>query len=89
MVTPPEKSDSTVITHVDVKPLPVVVRREPEVGQAWEACCDELGICALGATPGEAAANLGDALRKRGLVDVVNVDRESVDALVLSERGDR
>ena len=46
---------------VEVKPLPITVQREPEVGSAWETCCNELGFCALGKTPGEAADNLGNA----------------------------
>lgn len=76
------QSGATVVGSVEVKPLPVTVRREPEVGIAWEACCDELGICAMGRSPGEAADNLGKALHKRGLVELVNVDRKAINALV-------
>jgi hypothetical protein len=76
------QSEATVVGTVEPKPLPVTVRREPEVGIAWEACCDAFGLCALGRTPGEAADNLGRALKKRGLVEIVNVDRKLVNALV-------
>lgn len=79
---PLPSEQSNVVGYVEPKPLPVVVRREPEVGIAWEACCDAFGLCALGKTPGEAADNLGKALRKRGLVGIVNVDRRAVNALV-------
>lgn len=71
-----------VVGSVEPKPLPITVRREPEVGIAWEACCEELHICAMGRSPGEATANLGRALEKRGLVSIVNVDRKTINKLV-------
>jgi hypothetical protein len=76
------ESTKTVVGHVELKSLPIVVSREPEVGIAWEAAVEELGLAALGRTPGEAADNLGETLRKRGLVDVVNVSRKLVNDLV-------
>lgn len=82
----PSEQRSIVVGHVEPKPLPVIVRREPEVGAVWEACCDAFGLCALGATPGEAAAHLGNMLRERGLVEVLDVNPEAVDALVAKER---
>lgn len=79
-------SEQSVIGHVECKPFPITVQREPEVGIAWEATVAELGLSALGHTPGEAATNLGEAMRKRGLVDLVNVDAEAVDAIVQKDR---
>lgn len=81
-----EQSNSVVVGHVEPRPLPVTVQREPEVGIAWEATCAELGLSALGGTPGEATANLGNALRKRGLADLINVDQAAVDKLGKADR---
>lgn len=71
-----------MIGRVELNPLPIIVRRESEVGIAWEACVEELGLCALGKTPGQAADALGNAMRSRGLVRLVEVDKRKVNALV-------
>lgn len=81
----PKQSD-IVVGSVETKPLPVTVRREPEVGIAWEASCDDLHMAAMGRSPGEAVANLGKALERRGLVAVVNVDRKAINAIVRNSR---
>lgn len=62
----PEQSDSEV-GYFEAR-MPITIARETEVGIAWEACCEPLGLCAVGQTQREAADNLMTFINKRGVV---------------------
>ncbi len=53
--------------------VPITIGREPEVGIAWQACCPDLGLCALGETPREATDSLLKFINKRKIVGRASV----------------
>lgn len=60
-------SAATEIGYFEPIRLAITCEREPEVGISWMACCKELSLCALGATPREAGRNLMRAINEAGI----------------------
>lgn len=78
----PSQNADIVVGNIAPAPRPIVVRRSTDSHGMWEAEVEIYDVVAIGRTPGEAAAHLGDTLRQRGHVDILDVDVATVNALV-------